>query len=354
MRSCMVRQNRRIERAAFTLIELLVVMAIIAVLIAMLLPAISMVREAAARVHCQNNLKQTGLALHGYADDVGHFPAGAVYEPGPTGQYAAAAASAGETSASEGIAYGWVPFLLPYIEQNHLAEEFAFNYPWYDNTHSNNRAIACTPLKLLRCPSFAPATVRYSTYATQVGAGAGDIYDQGNLGAAIDYGAVIGLMNNLSEYTAPFTYGYEQAIGGMPYNAVQTPMTVIDGLSNTVFVAECAGRSTLNCTGRHCANGNTWESGAWAGWQNGFAPSGSNRDGTFDANNSGPCTMNCVNFGIAGPWNRGNIYSFHIGGSNMLFGDGSVRFVRDSIPWNVLCALLTAASGEVVNDAPYR
>jgi hypothetical protein len=37
----------------------------------------------------------------------------------------------------------------------------------------------------------------------------------------------------------------------------------------------------------------------------------------------------------------------------MLFGDGSVRFVRDTIPWNVLCALLTAASGEAVNDAPY-
>ena len=116
-----------------------------------------------------------------------------------------------ETPTSAGIANGWVPYLLPYIEQGSLGAGYDFNYPWYDDSNSNNRTVACTPLKLLRCPSFSPAGVRYATYANMVGSG--DIYNQGNIGAAIDYGAIIGLMYNLNNYTQPFTYGYEQAIG---------------------------------------------------------------------------------------------------------------------------------------------
>jgi prepilin-type N-terminal cleavage/methylation domain-containing protein len=106
--------------AAFTLIELLVVIAIIGILMALLLPAVQKIREAAARMQCQNNLKQLGLAAHNYHDSYQQFPPGTVkyrvYSP------------AGTNNLVEYDRHTWVTLLLPYFEQDNLQRNWPFHY----------------------------------------------------------------------------------------------------------------------------------------------------------------------------------------------------------------------------------
>ncbi len=133
--------KNRLSRQAFTLIELLVVIAIIGILVGLLLPAVQKVREAAARIQCTNNLKQIGLALHGYHDANNVFPSG----------YVDSNTNPDSTPNNDvGPGWGWAAMILPYAEQGNVYNQINFSQ---GVGLGSNTAISQQPLKMFQCPS---------------------------------------------------------------------------------------------------------------------------------------------------------------------------------------------------------
>ena len=364
VRPTSVRRSPSARESAFTLIELLVVIAIIAILIGLLLPAVQKVRDAAARSQCQNNLKQLGLALHNFAGNYNNrFPAaminsgrcnvaGGTQGSNYQGPEVNLRAVYGRGSVADPSNYrvmnhtGFIA-LLPYIEQENLFRQYNYlqisngSNPYSqpmgpDPAGNTNRIVGAAQVKTFVCASDAnPAPTIVAADA------AGTFYERGVNGTFPGVTRSNYLFNTgyYTDYDRDFEVTAIWARGPFGNNGAANLM-MRDGTSNTIAIGE----SVQIKEGTSSLFGPYWGSGTHTATI-GYTPSGDTRfnvNAPFDPNCS-PRGPRCVY-----AW----VYSsFHSGGANFAMCDGSVRFIRDSIPYPSFFALNTRGGGEVVpND----
>jgi prepilin-type N-terminal cleavage/methylation domain-containing protein/prepilin-type processing-associated H-X9-DG protein len=302
-------------RSGFTLIELLVSIAIIAVLIGLLLPAIQQAREAARRAQCSSNLKQIGLALHNYEGTWGMFPTSTRPIPTqPAGKHAATLAR-----------------ILPFLDQASLFQQYDFGVNWYE---APNLPLIQTKLAAFQCPST-PNSNRLDSSLITVGG----VSFSGSRACA-DYAPLEGI-GALLNGTGLVDKQSEGSPGALQVNFTQCRMAdIIDGSSSTIVIAEDAGRPVWYIRGRVAPSTLIPPGAGWADDEQDFFLHGAQGDAL--ASPPGPCAVNCHN--------DGEIYSFHPGAANALFADGHVRLLSASTDIRVVARLITPRSQEVVTD----
>jgi prepilin-type N-terminal cleavage/methylation domain-containing protein/prepilin-type processing-associated H-X9-DG protein len=339
----------RPKRSGFTLIELLVVIAIIGILIGLLLPAVQKVREAAARVKCQNNLKQIGLALNGYHDAYGFLPPG-MARISEQDQYGTVTGKYNATS--------WSYFLLPHVEQANLYKTIPFvAYP--DWTTGAYLQAAQAQLSVYRCPS----STDLPSYTTTSG---GTIVDRAAISYALNGSGSIGNpasasgagecmlhmddgnwqptggFNNWGFYTA---YPWRRD-GAFYQNSTTRLAQVIDGTSNTVAGGERVRLITNPAFYPENEYAHGDEYGTWAMgtlWAENHLETAIGSIGI--PLNYNPQTTTYIRFAAS---NTGGAYSSkHAGGGvNVVYLDGSVHFLDPHIADSVRLALGTIQGGE--------
>ncbi len=290
-------------RRAFTLIELLVVIAIIAILIGLLLPAVQKVREAAARAKCSNNLKQLGIGMHSYHDTTGSLIP--VVGPG-------------------GCCWGtWTILMLPHVEQQAAYSRYT-NWGGTDTGNTNFPTTGPAGVRYGAAPNTTNVTGRrYSVFSCPS--------DQDNtpIGAMTNMNYVVNAGNGGTYRTRPngtpngVVIMAGMADGGTPRDRKIRLTDVTDGLTNSLMFME-----VRQGQGRDLRGFAWW--GDAAGASTMFPPNTSTPDQIYDAfycNNQPAQGLPCTGTGGAAFYSR----SRHTGGVNACLGDGSVRFVRDSI-----------------------
>jgi len=344
---------RRNIRAGFTLIELLVVIAIIAVLISLLLPAVQSAREAARRAQCVNNMKQIGLALHNFENTNGYFPPSVAF---PTAALPAAiqaqlhnappagagyprlpaefgASWAAKTTLLNPIVHGWAVLALPYLENGVVANSYNFEITFCgtpraagaEDQHPNFTSIS-TVMNTFLCPSNASGLKLTKGTARNIFTGQAI---NGWTGAVSDYATNEGMQGNALNFLPPGNY-----FGIMLLNTPRRIAEIQDGTSNTFLMAEDAGRPNRYEKGR--TTGQNISGAAWADYESSYGTDGWRGQ---------PCHTNCDN--------DNEDYAFHPGGANKLYGDGSVRFMKESTDIKIFAKLITYNGGEVISADQY-
>jgi prepilin-type N-terminal cleavage/methylation domain-containing protein/prepilin-type processing-associated H-X9-DG protein len=322
------------RRSGFTLIELLVVIAIIAILIALLVPAVQKVREAAARTQCINNLKQCGIALQSYHDVNKTLPPGASANIAPW-------KTAGTADAPWGNS--WMVFILAYIDQGAVANNWQFSGQSGWQNSNDNGLIKGLIIQSYRCPSTSlPLLNPYA--AILPGAG--------NIGTMYTtYVAIAGSVTDVGVKTYGSNIISEQ---GCLYHLSKVKMTgITDGTSNTIIVGEQSnhlrnasngiilgatygGASPIAVT---CAGPDGWIQGC----QTSVPGGGNNTDEVYNCETV-RYQINQIGMTLGAGGcadNVGNnipLSSMHPGGCNLLFADGTVRFWPNNTPTATLFA----------------
>ena len=290
------------RRRAFTLVELLVVIAIIGILIALLLPAVQAAREAARRMRCSNNLKQIGLAILNYENGLRSFPPPKLIDPD----------------------HNLMTFLLPYLELENVQKKYDFSADWDSAKNKEAREV---PIAVFVCPTTpGPRSHGRRQYAVSDYAPCEHFPNSKGRRRLIASGIISdrGGTENWYNLFQPYSAG------------PSTANAVLDGLSNTFMLFEDAGRPLKYLEGhrrgdpdaspKEPISGAEWASAEAEFWIHTIC----NVSQLF----------NCRN--------NNEIYSFHPGGAQFLYGDGSVHFHPDTIEAETFVSLFTRGASDIV------
>jgi prepilin-type N-terminal cleavage/methylation domain-containing protein len=321
------------QRQAFTLIELLVVMAIIAILIGLLLPAVQKVRAAAARIKCANNLKQLALAAMNYESDRQRLPSGINLQIDP--YYGAQGAKFGPPP-EFGYSFSWEEALFPYIEQDNLFKQLVLNQQNQYGIYADSQYYNCIgpgspgakAVKTLQCPADPVPNNGVTTYTGDNG--------------TVYYFGITSYCGNAGSVSVYWPNATQDGI--FYINSDVRLSDVTDGLSNTILFGEryhfdpifdlISGNSLTTYGGWAWANVYSMEDHTLSAQApiNYMVPAGVTSDPTYFYQNT----------------RLGAFGSGHTNGANFGLGDGSVHFLNSSTPQLVLQQLCTRAGGEPV------
>ncbi len=302
--------------SGFTLVELLVVIAIIGVLVALLLPAVQAAREAARRSSCSNNLKQLSIGLHNYHDVHLKFPYGVM----ETGTFH--------------VRDCWAQSILPFIEQGPLFDQYqAINTQWIMDIPATIKDVQ---IKTYKCPSDGSATNALGN----------------NGGSRGTPTAGFGAQGSYVGCTGDTYMLYTAQLRGIFYNNSQTNFaTIVDGTSNTLAFSESIIRGSTSSGGWGDA-GSYWGGSRWGGY--GFttleAPNSTLADQVYQCKSTTFPRAPCTSLTGSSDTTRNFARSYHPGGVQGAFADGSVRFFPNTINIVTWRALGTVNQSEVLND----